>query len=138
MSQHAQAHFTIAAWDEQTWDGQPARDITGAKLTRAQVRYTYQGAIAGEGTVQYLMAYQDDGSANFVGLEQVVGSMAGRAGSFVLQHTGSYDNQTVTGNVVVLPGSGTGELQGLRGAGRLELPEGQQPPFAFALEYMFE
>jgi hypothetical protein len=138
MSQHAQAHFTIAAWDEQTWDGRPARDVTGAKLTRAQVRYTYQGVIAGEGTVQYLMAYRDDGSANFVGLEQVVGSIAGHAGSFVLQHTGSYDKHTVTENVVVLPGSGTGELQGLRGAGRLELPEGQQPPFAFALEYTFE
>lgn len=138
MSQHAQAHFTIAAWDEQTWDGQPARDVTGAKLTRAQVRYTYQGAIAGEGTVQYLMASRDDGSANFVGLEQVVGSVAGRAGSFVLQHTGSYANQTVTGSVVVLPGSGTGELQGLRGEGRLDLPAGQQPPFAFALEYTFE
>jgi hypothetical protein len=83
------------------------------------------------------MAYRDDGSANFVGLEQIVGSVAGRAGSFVLQHTGSYANQTVTGNVVVLPGSGTGELHGLRGEGRLELPEGQQPPFAFALEYTF-
>lgn len=136
MKNHAQATFAIRSWEEQTWDGQPAQEVTGAKLTRAQVRYAYQGDIAGEGTVQYLMCYLADGTGSFVGLEQIVGSIGGRAGSFVLQHTGTFTNEGVTTRVVVVPGSGTDALQGLRGAGDLDIV-GHQEAYPFALDYSF-
>ena len=47
--------------------------------------------IEGEGQVEYLMMYRSDGSATFVGLEQVVGRIGGKTGSFVLQRTGVFE-----------------------------------------------
>ena len=38
------------------------------------------------------MMYRSDGSATFIGFERIVGSLAGRAGSFVLQRTGVFEN----------------------------------------------
>jgi hypothetical protein len=58
-----------------------------------------------------------DGSASVVGIERVVGSVAGREGSFVLQDAGSVKGSTVSGEWFVVPGSGTGKLTGLRGEG---------------------
>src|SRR5207253_8147354 len=62
------------------------------KLTRATVTKTFSGDIAGEGHVEYLMMYRSDGSATFVGLKRVVGRVAGKAGSFVLQRTGVFES----------------------------------------------
>ena len=89
----------------------------GAKLTRASVIKSFSGDIEGEGKVEYLMAYRADGTASFVGMERVVGRLAGRSGSFVLEHRGTFEGGTakITWNVV--PGSGTGDLRGIRGQG---------------------
>lgn len=53
---------------------------------------TFTGDIAGEGRVEYLMMYRSTGSATFVGLERVIGQVAGKAGSFVLQRTGVFED----------------------------------------------
>lgn len=37
------------------------------------------------------MVYREDGSASFVGLKRVVGRVGGRSGSFVLQHSGTFE-----------------------------------------------
>ena len=106
------------------------------KLTRASVVKSYQGDITGEGKLEYLMMYRDDGSASFVGLERVVGSVGGRSGSFVLQHSGTFKAGVATVTLIVVPGSGTGDLQGLRGEGGFAV--GHQGPYSFALDYDFE
>jgi hypothetical protein len=138
MGNQAHAQFTVAGWEEQTWEGQPAREVSGAKLTQAEVAYTYQGDVVGEGTLRYLMYHRTDGTASFVGLERIAGSIAGRSGSFVLHHTGTYANGTVTAQVEVVPGSGTDALAGLRGTGSVEIPGGQQPPYRLVLDYDVE
>ena len=48
-------------WDEQTWDGKPAHDVKGAKLTLAKIKNSYQGDIEGEGNSELLMCYAEDG-----------------------------------------------------------------------------
>jgi len=134
MSAHATASFTVKSWDEK-----PYNEIEGApKLTRASVTYSYQGEIEGEGASESLMVYRDDGSASFVGLERVVGRIGGRSGSFVLQASGTYDQSTGTarGALVVAPGSGAGELRGLRGKG--EFVATHEPPGSITLDYDFE
>ena len=73
--------------------------------------------IAGEATLEYLMAYRDDQFASFVGLERVVGRIGDRTGSFVLQQNGTFENGVVTATWSVVPDSGTGALRGLRGEG---------------------
>jgi hypothetical protein len=111
MSEHANATFEVDRWDEQ-----PYNEVDGAaKLTRARVSKTFRGDLEGTGTVEYLMMYRDGGSASFVGLERVVGRLAGRSGSFVLQHTGIFENGTANVVCHVVPGSGRGNLRNLRG-----------------------
>ena len=106
------------------------------KLTRAGVIKSYQGDVTGEGKLEYLMMYRDDGSASFVGLERVVGSVGGRSGSFVLQGTGTFKDGVATVTLIVVPGSGTGELHGLRGGGGFSV--GQQGTYSITLDYDFE
>ena len=90
MKKVANSRFTIKSWDEKPYS--EGQDLP--KLTRAAVTKTFTGDIAGEGHVEYLMMYRSDGSATFVGLERVVGHVAGKAGSFVLQRTGIFENGT--------------------------------------------
>jgi hypothetical protein len=112
------------------WDEKPALEAeNGSKVTRADVVRSFEGDVEGEGTVEWLMAYGDDGSAVFVGLERVVGKLAGRSGTFVLQHLGRFDGQTAQADLLVVPGSGTGDLAGVRGSGSFEAglgPEGER------------
>jgi hypothetical protein len=113
MKNVATSRFSIKTWDEKPYsEGQGL-----PKLTRAAVTKTFTGDITGEGQVEYLMMYRSDGSATFVGLERVVGNVGGRAGSFVLQRTGVFENEMAKESYFVIPGSGTGELGGLRGEG---------------------
>jgi len=113
MASQATCTFEGKTWDESAYDepdGLP-------KLARVSATNTYSGGIEGTGTVEYLMMYQDSGTASFVGLERITGRIGERAGSFVVQHTGNYKDQTATVSLTVVQGSGTGELAGLRGSG---------------------
>ena len=125
----ANSRFTIQSWDEK-----PCSEEEGLpRLTRATVTKTFTGDIAGEGRVEYLMMYRSDGSATFVGLERVVGTVAGKAGSFVLERSGSFENGVAKESYSVVPGSGTGELGNLRGEGTSALGHGTDHPLT--LEY---
>ncbi|CAN5656182.1 hypothetical protein BH10CHL1_BH10CHL1_26540 [soil metagenome] len=117
MTTHATGTFTMKTWDEKTWEGKPLKDAPGAKLTHAVITQTFQGDIEGEGTSQILMMYPDDKSASFTGLQRVVGRIGKRSGSFVLQVDGTYADSIAKATWVVMPGSGTEELRGLRGKG---------------------
>jgi len=130
MKQSAKTQLTIKAWDENPYgEGQ---DLP--KLTRASVTKTFNGDIEGEGQVEYLMMYRADGSAAFVGLERIVGRIAGKTGSFVLQRTGVFESGQAKESYSVIPGSGSGELQGLRGEGNSSLGHGTEYPFALDYE----
>lgn len=108
----------------------------GQVLTRIHVEESFVGDIAGEGVVEFLQAGQADGSASFVGIERVTGTVAGRSGTFLLQDAGTVQGKIVSGDWFVIPGSGTGGLAGLRGEGgfHANLGEGAQ----VRLDYWFE
>jgi carbon monoxide dehydrogenase subunit G len=55
------------------------------------------------------------GSAGYVAIERVTGTLKGHKGSFVLQHNGTLTRGTPQQNIIVVPDSGTGELVGLTG-----------------------
>ena len=57
-----------------------------------------------------------EGSAGYVAIDRISGVLHGRTGTFVLQHSGVVDEGAPDPAGVVLPGTGTGELAGLRGA----------------------
>lgn len=132
MQNHAKATFLIKSWDEK-----PYNEMEGApKLTRAAVTKSYQGDIEGEGKVEYLMMYRNDGSASITGLERVTGSVAGRSGSFVLQHIGTFEDGVAKVTLRVVLGSETGDLRGLKGVGGFSVSH--QPPYNMTLDYDFE
>ena len=110
----AKIKFKIESWDEKPFD----EPESGPKLTQASVKRSFDGDLIGTGNLMYVMAHLDNGSASFMGYEQVVGSLDGRTGSFVLRHDGIYDGGKATAELEVVPGSGADELVGLSGTGR--------------------
>ena len=130
MRKNANARFAIKGWDERPYvEGQDQ-----PRLTRASVTKTYTGDIDGQGQVEYLMMYRSDGSAAFVGLERIVGRIGGRTGTFVLQRTGIFESGQAKESYFVIPGSATGELQGLLGDGASAVGHGMEHPFVLSYE----
>ena len=80
------------------------------------------------------MMYRADGSASFVGLERVVARIAGKSGTFVLQRTGVFEDGQAKESYSVIPGSASGELQGLRGEGSTSVGHGMEHPFTMSYE----
>jgi len=130
MTHTANARFAIKTWDEKPYS--EGQDLP--KLTRASVTKTFTGEIEGEGQVEYLMMYRGDGSATFVGLERVVGRIGAKSGTFVLQRLGVFEDGQAMESYSVIPGSGTGQLRGLRGEGRSAVGHGSEHPFALDYE----
>ena len=120
----ANAIITVHRYEPEIYDERP----DGPALVRIHVEERFTGDIEGDGVVEFLQAAHADGSASFVGLERVTGSVAGRKGTFLLQDNGTVRDQVVSGEWFVVPGSGTGELAGLRGEGgfRANLGEGAE------------
>jgi Protein of unknown function (DUF3224) len=66
-----------------------------------------------------------NGSAGYVAIERVTGTLAGKRGTFVLQHTGTMNRGTPQLSITVVPDSGTGELAGLAGTMSIAIEGGQ-------------
>jgi hypothetical protein len=131
MAAHAEATFTIANWDEH----EILQDDGGPKVTRANVSMSFAGELEGDGAVEWLMGYHEDGTASFVGLERVVGTIDGRRRSFVLRHVGSFDGETAEAEVRVVPGSGTEDLRELTATGSFRAGMGPDGERALSLDY---
>jgi hypothetical protein len=129
---HASAVITVHKYEPAAYE-EPA---DGPVLTRIHVEESFAGDISGDGVVEFLQAGQADGSASFVGIERITGTLGGRTGTFLLQDAGTVQGSIVSGDWFVIPGSGTGQLAGLRGEGgfRANLGEGAQ----VHLDYWFE
>jgi hypothetical protein len=121
--------FRLASWGEDAYD---ERD--GRRLTRASVTQRFEGDIAGDGAAEWLMAYQPEGTARFVGLQLVNGVLAGRRGTFVLETAGEFNGGVARWEASVVPGSSTGELTSLTGGGRFEAPRGSEAFYELEVE----
>jgi hypothetical protein len=130
MKKTAHAQFAITSWDEKPYSEGP--DLP--KLTQATVKKTFSGDIDGEGQVEYLMMYRGDGSATFIGLERITAKVGGKAGTFVLQRSGVFEDGQAKESYSVVPGSATGELHGLRGEGTTSVGHGMEHPFTLSYE----
>ena len=81
---------------------------------------TFTGDIEGESLVRALQVLRDDHSASLVSVQRFSGKLGGREGTFVLQGKETVENGEIRATWFVVPGSGTGELSGLRGEGSFE------------------
>ena len=129
MTVRAEGTFTVASWDEQTY-----QDLDGkSKLTRARVGYRLSGDIEGEAAWEALMFYGADGTAEFTGLQHVSAQIAGRSGTCVMVADGTFADGVASSNWRVIPGSGTEGLAGLRGSGTAVATT--TPPGTFTFDY---
>lgn len=76
-----------------------------------------------------------EGSAGYVAMEQVTGTLHGKAGGFALQHFGKMTRGAPELNVAVVPDSGTGELEGLTGRMQIIIADGQH---SYEFDYEFK
>lgn len=92
----------------------------------------FHGALQATSQGQMLAARtEEQGSAGYVAIERVSGTLDGREGTFVLQHSGIMDRGQKQLTITVVPGSGTGALVGLRGTMDIVITDGKH-------EYDFE
>jgi Protein of unknown function (DUF3224) len=122
--------FKVTGMDEQTY-----ADRDPGKLTRASGPQEFAGGIEGIGRVEWLMCYRDDGTADYVGMQEIDGTIDGRKGGFVVTAVGTFDGQRSEGRWEVVPGSGKGDLAGIVGDGGFKAGPG--PQATFQLRYDF-
>jgi hypothetical protein len=130
---HATGTIEVTGWVPEPYD-----ELDGASsLVGIEVTELFHGDIEGGGRARMLQALRPDGSATFVGHERVTATLAGRTGTFVFQDAGTLSpTGDVDGSWFVVPGSGTGELSGLRGEGSFAAAVGESA--AIILDYWFE
>jgi hypothetical protein len=97
---------------------------------------TFTGDIDGESPVRALQVRRNDQSASLVSMQRFNGKLGGRQGSFVLQGQEIVEKGKIKATWVVVPGSGTGDLSGLRGEGGFEGDFGRGS--VGTLDYWFE
>ncbi len=99
---------------------------TDAPIGSMSIDKVFQGDLQGTSKGQMLAVRTPvAGSAGYVAMERVTGSLAGRHGSFVLQHSGTMTGGSVLAAITVVPDSGEDGLKGLRGEMRITQPEGR-------------
>jgi hypothetical protein len=106
-----------------------------ATLARMSIDKQYHGDLEAAGKGEMLTAGTTvKGSAGYVAIERVSGTLHGRSGAFVLQHSGTMTRGTPQLNVSVVPDSGTGQLAGLTGKMTIQIAGGKHSyEFAYTL-----
>lgn len=103
-----------------------AQGQAGIQFRRMSIVKTFRGDLSADSRGEMLAVMTPvEGSAGYVAAEQVQGTLAGRAGTFVLQH---YGISTPAGQRLILevvPDSATGQLQGLAGKMTIHIEDGQ-------------
>jgi len=111
-----------------------------AHLSRMTIDKQFHGDLEGTGKGE-MIASSDakpdpKGSGAYVAMERVIGSLKGRKGSLVLHHLGIMRKGVPELTILVVPGSGTGELAGLSGKMNVIIGPGGEHSYEF--DYTFE
>jgi len=111
----------------------PGDAADGVALARMSIDKQFHGGLEGTSRGEMLSAGTSvPGSAGYVAIERVRGTLDGRAGSFVLQHTGTMTRGAPSLTISVVPDSGTGALAGLTGRMTIEIADGKH---SYAFDY---
>ena len=97
-----------------------------ASLGRLSLDKQFHGDLDATSKGEMLSARSSvQGSAGYVAIERISGTLHGRSGSFVFQHSGTMDRGTPSLSVSVVPDSGTDQLIGLSGSMQIDIREGK-------------
>ncbi len=121
MSNHARGTFEVKMAPLPADD--PGAD---ASIGRMSIDKQFHGDLEGTSKGQMLSAMSSvKGSAGYVAMEKVSGTLKGRSGSFVLQHSGTMNRGVPQLIVSVVPDSGTDQLAGLTGVFEIIIESGK-------------
>lgn len=121
MALHASGTFDVDLLPR-TLEGDSQEQGLGA----LSIDKRFQGDLEGSSVGEMLsFRSQVEGSAGYVAIEHVTGTLGDRSGTFVLQHSSFMNRGAPTQSIVVVPDSGTGELEGLEGELTITVTEGQ-------------
>jgi hypothetical protein len=118
---HAAGSFEVTATPQTPYD-----TADGISLGRMTIRKVFHGPLEATSVVEMLSAMTSvPGSAGYVAIERVVGTLDGLAGGFVLQHTGTMNRGQARLTVSIVPDSGTGALKSIEGTMHIDVAEGK-------------
>ena len=121
MSAFAKGTFTV----EMKPQSDPSVD-DGVGLGRVCLDKHFAGDLVAASQGEMLTALTPvKGSAGYVAIERVTGTLSGRSGSFVFQHTGTMTRGAQQLSITVVPDSGTGALVGIAGVFKLNIVDGK-------------
>ena len=106
---------------------QPLADPAGETgLSRMLIDKQFHGDLDASSKGEMLGAGDPQkGAAGYVAIERVTGKLNGRSGSFALQHRGTMDKSGMHLEVSVVPGSSTGDLEGISGTMQIIIEAGK-------------
>jgi hypothetical protein len=110
---HAEAPFTNDRYDEE-----PYGEAEGTELSRVHISRTFNGDLEGSSMAELMIA-KSEGGGGYVGHDVITGTLGGRSGAFVFQHSGLMGPDGVTNTGTIVPGSGRGELESITGEGTM-------------------
>jgi hypothetical protein len=123
---HASGTFDVELTPQPSEEG-------GTTPGRISIAKQFHGDLEGTSQGEMLTAMTGvEGSAAYVAIEEVRGTLHGRSGTFALQHAGTMTRGVPELSIRVVPDSGTGELEGLAGEMTIEIADGVH---SYALEY---
>ena len=130
MTSHASGTFDVKLTPQPAEDGD-------AGLGRMSIDKQFHGDLEGtsKGFMLSSAAAVVKGSGGYVAMERVTGALKGRAGSFVLQHSGTMTRGTPQLSVTVVPDSATGQLEGLTGTMKIKIESGKH---SYEFEYTLQ
>jgi Protein of unknown function (DUF3224) len=127
MTQHATGPFEVKLTPLE-----PANKTEDNVLGRMSIDKQFRGDLEAVSKGEMLTAGTiTKGSAGYVAIERVSGSLKGRSGTFILQHNATMTRGTPQLNIIVVPDSGTGELTGLTGTMNIIIAEGGKHSYDF-------
>ncbi len=132
MSSLAVGTFEVIMNPEPPYD----TDAT-ASIGRVSIKKQFKGDLEATSSVEMIGARSIElkGSAGYVAIERVVGTLHGRSGSFVLQHSGTMTRGKGELTVSVVPDTGSAELKGIAGKMTIEISDGKH---LYSFEYTLE
>jgi uncharacterized protein DUF3224 len=126
MTGHASGTFDVKLTPQAEDDKSQEKESENLTMGRMAIDKQYHGDIEGTGKGQMLTAGTPvKDSAGYVAIERVSGSVQGRKGSFLLQHTGTMNRGVPQLSITVVPDSGTEELVGLAGKLTIKIEGGK-------------
>ncbi len=117
----ASGTFEVELSPLETYTRDPA-----AKIGRMAIDKTFSGDLDATSQGEMLSGGSPaEGSAGYVAIERVTGTLGGREGSFLLQHSGTMTPTAQATTITVVPASGTGELEGIAGSMSIRIENGR-------------